>query len=896
MARSLLIVLLTLCFCVIFAQPQWSWMKGGGSWVAPVFGTQGVSSPLNTPGERIQAASWADNAGNLWIFGGITTTGLMGDLWKFNISSNQWTWVKGPNVASQIGIYGTQGVAAPANNPGARQGASFWTDPLSGDFYLFGGYGTTGISPGSFYLNDVWKYNIATNQWTWLKGSNNANPAGSYGTMGVPSVLNNPKARRWAMGSVSPSGIFRVYGGDIDNCCGIAMLSDLWEYDPATNNWTWISGPTTNNQLATYGTIGVSSPLNVPGCRNSGTSFTDNSGNFYIFGGSRYTPSLNIGNANDLWKFDSSLAQWVWISGTSTVNSSAVYGTQGFPSTNNIPSARIWEGGSAGIKDNAGNIWIYGGQDIAGWRADLWRYEPTTNKWTWVRGSSVVNNNGIANTYLTPDPLNDPGCKYTHCTWKDNWGYLWLYGGMGLGPSNIGGNGTNDLWKLALCTSAPVANNTSTLNTNICSGNSATLSTAATCNWFSSPFASTTIATGNMFVTSPLSALTSPSVYTYFFESTASGCWVSDSRSSIDVTVNPLPAISVNSGSLCAGSTFTLIPSGASSYTFSSGSNTVAPSLTSTYAVAGTGSNGCISAPIIASVTVYSLPTVSASNGTLCAGQTYTIVPSGAIGYSISGGSFSVTPPVTTVYTLTGSSAQGCSSAPITCTVQVFALPIISVNNGTVCSGMSFSILPSGAANYSISGGSFVVNSTVSSTYTISGASTQGCLSSTMAICNLTVMPLPTITTNINSTVICEGSSVVLFASGAVSYTWSNGISNSVPFTALSSQVYTVNGSDANGCIASSSVSLTVDPCTSLPDNSQENRVLLYPNPCKQSFFLETPVKTQVLITNVLGQLIFSLQPQESKNEINCEHFAQGIYFVSVMLEGKQQCLKFIKE
>jgi hypothetical protein len=59
------------------------------------------------------------------------------------------------------------------------------------------------------------------------------------------------------------------------------------------------------------------------------------------------------------------------------------------------------------------------------------------------------------------------------------------------------------------------------------------------------------------------------------------------------VTVNSLPSVSVNSGSICSGSSFTMSPAGASTYTFSSGTAIVSPTSTATYTVSGTDLNGC---------------------------------------------------------------------------------------------------------------------------------------------------------------------------------------------------------------------------------------------------------------------------------------------------------------
>lgn len=79
----------------------------------------------------------------------------MNDLWKY--ASGQWTWMGGANTGNQIGTYGTQGTASPANTPGARDSAVGWAD-ATGDLWLFGGYGLDSVlAQGG--LNDLWSLN-----------------------------------------------------------------------------------------------------------------------------------------------------------------------------------------------------------------------------------------------------------------------------------------------------------------------------------------------------------------------------------------------------------------------------------------------------------------------------------------------------------------------------------------------------------------------------------------------------------------------------------------------------------------------------------------------------------------------------------------------------------------
>ncbi|HOZ87902.1 MAG TPA: hypothetical protein PL029_09095, partial [Bacteroidia bacterium] len=81
---------------------------------------------------------------------------------------------------------------------------------------------------------------------------------------------------------------------------------------------------------------------------------------------------------------------------------------------------------------------------------------------------------------------------------------------------------------------------------------------------------------------------------------------------SLALNVSSSPTITVSSGTLCDGQSFTLSPSGAVSYTYSGNSAVVNPSLSTTYSVTGTNSVGCVTTnAALATITVYTLPVVS---------------------------------------------------------------------------------------------------------------------------------------------------------------------------------------------------------------------------------------------------------------------------------------------
>jgi hypothetical protein len=125
-----------------------------------------------------------------------------------------WTWVGGASTPNAVGIYGTKGLAAPGNMPGARFGAVTWTDH-SGNLWLFGGAGYDSVGlVGNTELNDLWMYSPATGLWTWVSGSNTADAPGVYGSQGIAAAGNVPPARDGAASWIDASGNLWLFGGN----------------------------------------------------------------------------------------------------------------------------------------------------------------------------------------------------------------------------------------------------------------------------------------------------------------------------------------------------------------------------------------------------------------------------------------------------------------------------------------------------------------------------------------------------------------------------------------------------------------------------------------------------------------------------------------------------------
>lgn len=374
----------------------------------------------------------------------------------FNVSFAQdFTWLKGSNLTAQFGKYGITGVPHATNTPGARDGAVTWTD-ASGNFWLFGGDGYDYI--GNYgLLSDLWKYNVTTNQWTFVKGSDIIAQVSDYGPLGVSTATAKPGGRSSGATWVDVSGNLWLFGGLGQSTTGVGYLNDLWKYNPSTNEWTYANGSMVTYSPGNYGTIGIGSSTNTPGGRTGAVSWVGPNGNLWISCGlGTTTSSLSAGEITDVWQYNIGTNAWTWMKGSTTTGLNGVYGTMGTTAVTNNPGARHQ---ACGWPDGSGNFWMFGGD---GWDAsttassgllnDLWKYNISTNEWTWVGGTTTNSQLGVYGSIGIGSPTTLPGARAGAVSWKDAAGSLWLFAGEGFPGSGTLAGPLNDLWRYNVST------------------------------------------------------------------------------------------------------------------------------------------------------------------------------------------------------------------------------------------------------------------------------------------------------------------------------------------------------------------------------------------------------------------------------------------------------------
>jgi len=359
----------------------------------------------------------------------------------------------------------------------------------------------------------------------------------------------------------------------------------------------------------------------------------------------------------------------------------------------------------------------------------------------------------------------------------------------------------------------------------------------------------------------------------------------------VTVVVNSAPNVTANpaSATSCNGSNITLSGGGASTYVWTGGiANNVpfSPSSTNTYTVTGTAANGCTATAVSTITVVSSLNvTASTSSNSVCQGQTVTLNGGGATSYVWTGGvtnNVAFTPSSTQTYTVTGT-AGSCSNTAVV-TVTVNSLPTVSgaATSTNVCAGNNVTLTGSGATSYVWTGG--VTNGvpftpTASNVYTVTGTS-AGCTNT--AVVTVVVSSTPTVSAVASATSVCAGTNVTLTGFGATTYTWTNGVTNNVPFTPASTSVYIVSGS-TNGCVGTNTIQIVVNTCTGIESlTSAHAGVVVYPNPNNGDFMIKGSQQMTITIANELGQVVETVElTLENNFSYNVSKLARGMYFLS---------------
>lgn len=195
------------------------------------------------------------------------------------------------------------------------------------------------------------------------------------------------------------------------------------------------------------------------------------------------------------------------------------------------------------------------------------------------------------------------------------------------------------------------------------------------------------------------------------------------------------------------------------------------------------------------------------------------------------------TPPASTCYTVFIRNVYGCINTDTVC-ITLYPLPgpaITSSGPLSICLGDSVSLTAQdttgGPIAYLWNSGDTTqtITTDTSGTFIVTITNANTCSSQSQA--TVTVNALPTISAG-NDAGFCASTTVTLCATGAVDYAWTPafGLSDTTIACPVAgptqSTTYIVYGTDANGCVNSDTVSITLYPFTPVPVISQNVAVL----------------------------------------------------------------------
>ena len=234
------------------------------------------------------------------------------------------------------------------------------------------------------------------------------------------------------------------------------------------------------------------------------------------------------------------------------------------------------------------------------------------------------------------------------------------------------------------------------------------------------------------------------------------------------------------------------------------------------------------------SVTISSLlnVTANASQTTICMGDSAQLTGSGAIIYTwdnnIIDGDY-VSPTITTTYIVIGTDGNSCSDTDqVTIIVDLmddasFIYPsatycISSTDPPAIVTGLPGGVF-SGSTGLAInpSNGTIDLDLSGAGTFIVYYTTNGNCINTDSTY--IIIFPLPNVVANASQISFCEGDSTQLTGSGAMNYSWDNGVIDGDYVSPSATTTYTVTGTDANGCSNIDQITITINP----PDDASFN-------------------------------------------------------------------------
>ena len=255
----------------------------------------------------------------MYMFGGYGGgTGRLDDFFSFDFRKNAW---------EEVTVKGH-------TKPGCRENNGVVISDSSKSIYLFGGY------DGSSWLNDLWKFDIESQEWTCIQNSSDPNPDTDQEMIDDDETVGKKPSRRFGYVSVVHDEKLVLFGG-FD---GSRWLADMYVFDFRTKIWS---------EVEQKGKL--PSPRSCPAWAKDDKSI-------YLQGG--YD---GVERKDDFFACDLSTYTWTQM-----------------PSLGKCPSPRYFH--SCCLYGN--KMYLYGGYSGIQRLADMFAYDFETNHWSEVDSSN----------------------------------------------------------------------------------------------------------------------------------------------------------------------------------------------------------------------------------------------------------------------------------------------------------------------------------------------------------------------------------------------------------------------------------------------------------------------------------------------------------------------------
>ncbi len=268
-------------------------------------GWQRLATTGNVPHLKNASAIYDPSGNRMIVFGGRNSTGISGEMWSLSLNDNNWVQIM-PNGGP---------------NPNPRYTHNAYYDPTNNTMIIWSGQGNAGA-----LYNDVWVFNLSSNQWSliWADSNVSGAPLKRYGTASV----FEPVSRK-----------ITTFAGFTSN----GRFDDTWTFDVTNRVW--------QNQTNT------SHPPKR--CLHSAV-YAGQTGRMIIYGGQ------DTGPLDDIWQC--TLSNYTWANITPVAK----------------PPARFW---NSMIYYGSGNVLIFGGLGTSPMN-DMWKFRMGPNLWEPVNQGS----------------------------------------------------------------------------------------------------------------------------------------------------------------------------------------------------------------------------------------------------------------------------------------------------------------------------------------------------------------------------------------------------------------------------------------------------------------------------------------------------------------------------